>query len=169
MKTFLENLKAKILRMIRVTFAKTEHDHPLEKAYIGKNYDKFIKRRFNVPGFFLSSLYMFYRRMYFSGFVVFALNITLIVLTHNLVPHSAPNIAVDVFHQVLIGLLIGFLVNKYYLWVVARKVMRIKVKYPVKSRLELKGICEVLGGTKLRVTLPDCGDATGVCYPIYHG
>ena len=145
-------LRQRIKKFLRVWFGKTTHDAMLEKAYVGKNYDKFVKHKFNVPAFFLSSLYMFYRRMYVTAVLTFAANIALIVITHNLIPYSAPNLAVDIFHQIMIGIVIGFLINKYYLWVVARKVMRIKAKYPGKARLELKGICEVLGGAKLRAS-----------------
>ena len=146
------NFQQYIKRMWHALTDKTVHDETLERAFVGKKYDIFKRRKFNVPGFFLSSLYMFYRRMYFSALVVFAVNIAMIVITHNIVPHTAPNIAVDVFHQVLIGIMVGFLVNKYYLWTVARKIMRIRARYPGRKELEMKGICEVLGGVRLKAS-----------------
>ena len=40
------------------------NDEELLKAFIGKNYDKITKQSFNLAGFFVTSFYFYYRKMF---------------------------------------------------------------------------------------------------------
>lgn len=121
-------------------------DPVLLEAYVGPHYAKITKQRFNLPGFFFTNLYLFYRKMYWSASVLFAIDVLLFILTHNFVPDHTARVVVDIFHQLAICLLVGFLVNRYYLYLAKRKIAKLKIKYPNRSRAELKGICNVKGG-----------------------
>lgn len=130
-------------------------DKSLLKAYVGKNYEKIAGRRFNVAGFFFSSLYMFYRKMRWSAILVFALQIGLIIITKNLVVQKmGPNIAVDVFHQLVISVLVGCFVNKFYLWDAEHKIAILRQRYPKATHAEMRGICMVRGGRSVAVAVP---------------
>lgn len=130
-------------------------DKELLKAYVGKNYEKFARRKFNIAGFFLTSLYMFYRKMRWSALLVFGLQIGLIVMTKSLVIHEmGPNLAVDIFHQLVISLLVGFLVNKFYLWDAEHKIAILRQRFPKATHAELMGICMARGRTSIAVAVP---------------
>lgn len=151
----LGNLKGMKRRFLEIYGKNRFRDKSLLKAYVGGNYEKIATRRFNVAGFFFTSLYLFYRKMRWTAIGMFAVQIGLIVLTKNLViKDMAPNLAVDVFHQLVISLFVGCLVNKYYLWDAEHKVAILRQRYPQATHAELKGICMVRGGRSVAVAVP---------------
>lgn len=113
------------------------NDDDLLRAFIGNNYEKITTRPFNFAGFFFTSFYMFYRKMFGYALLVFLLN--LIVL--NVIKIFVVTIAFNV--------VVGLLVNKIYLFYANKKIAKIKTENPQKSMEELKGICSTTGGTSV--------------------
>lgn len=112
-------------------------DDELLKAFIGKNYEKITKKQFNFAGFFFTTLYMLYRKMFLYSIIAFLLNILIL----------------NVFKQSLLiivfNIAIGLLINKIYLGYAKKKVANIKANNKQKSVDELKGICTSKGGTSI--------------------
>ena len=112
-------------------------DDELLKVFIGNNYDKITTRPFNFAGFFFTTLYMFYRKMFGYGLLVFLLNLIVLNVINNFVVTLAFNVAV------------GLLVNKIYLSYAKKKIAVIKASNSQKSMEELKSICSTKGGTSV--------------------
>ena len=112
-------------------------DDELLKAFIGNNYDKITTRPFNFAGFFFTTLYMFYRKMFGYGLLVFLLNFIVLNVINNFVVTLAFNVVV------------GLLVNKIYLSYAKKKITVIKTSNSQKSIEELKSICSTKGGTSV--------------------
>ena len=110
-------------------------DEELLKAFIGEKYDKITTHGFNIPAFFFKSLYLFYRRMFGYGILVF------------IVSFAIANIFSNFFVNILFGVVVGFIVNKLYVSFAINKVAKIKANNPGKSGEELKRICYAKGGT----------------------
>ena len=123
------------------------HDEDLVKAYAGKKYEKFSKRRFNILAFLFSVIYLLFRKMYIAGVVVFALEILLFNLVHDHVLKFVDATVLMLIVNGILGLAIGFLVNRYYIFAVGVKIGRLKVRYPGREHAEMRGICEAKGGT----------------------
>ena len=51
------------------------NDEDLLKSFIGNNYEKITRSPFNLAGFFFTSLYMFYRKMFLYGLLAFLINL----------------------------------------------------------------------------------------------
>lgn len=113
------------------------NDDELLRAFIGNNYDKITTKSFNFAGFFFTSFYMFYRKMFLYGFLLFLVN--LIVL-------NVINFSIVI---ILFGIVTGFFVNKVYLYYAKKKITKIKLENPQKSIEELKEICSTKGGTSV--------------------
>ena len=112
-------------------------DDELLKAFIGNNYDKITTRPFNFAGFFFTTLYMFYRKMFGYALLVFLLNFIVLNVINNFVVTLAFNVVV------------GLLVNKIYLSYAKKKITVIKTSNSQKSIEELKSICSAKGGTSV--------------------
>ena len=113
------------------------NDDELVRAFIGNNYDKITTRPFNFAGFFLSTLYMFYRKMFLYGFIAFIINLVILNVINNF------------FVSIAFNVLIGFFINKIYLSYVNNKINKIKAANPQKTPDEIKGICSSKGGTSV--------------------
>lgn len=113
------------------------NDEELLKAFIGNNYDKITTNKFNIAGFFLSTLYLFYRKMFGYGLLVFIINIILVSITNKTELTIILNIAV------------GLLVNRLYISFANSKIAIIKQNNLEKSNEELKNICTNKGGTSI--------------------
>ena len=122
-------------------------DPDLLHAYAGKNYYKFITRRFNIAGFFFSVIYLLFRKLYVAGIVIFLLDILLINLIRDHVHLILPAFFLGLSVNVALSLLVGFLANEYYLFAAGYRIGRLKRKYPGRGHAELRGICEAKGGT----------------------
>lgn len=112
-------------------------DSDLLEAFIGENYNKITTRVFNFSGFFFSSLYFFYRKMFVYGILLFLINLLINTLFNQQI----------VF--LLFNILCGFFVNKIYLFYANRKIEKIKRKNPNMSISELMSLCSRKGGTSL--------------------
>lgn len=109
----------------------------LLKAFIGKNYDKITKNLFNISGFFFTTFYLFYRKMFLYGILLFLINLIISNLLGNYITTTVLNV------------LVGLLVNKVYLYYANKKIEKIKTKNSEKSINELKEICAKKGGTSI--------------------
>ncbi len=114
-------------------------DDELLKAFIGKNYEKITTRPFNIAGFFFTTFYMFYRKMFLYGILLFIVNL---IISNFIIKNSF-------IISILLGVLVGFLINKIYLYYAKKKIDKIKLENPQKSNEELKNICSTKGGTSV--------------------
>ena len=121
-----------------ITQSNDSNDDELLKAFIGNNYNKITTRRFNIPGFFFTSFYMFYRKMFLYGILVFIVDLIIINLIKN-----------SLIMSILIGIVVGLFVNKLYLYYAKKKINKIKLENSQKSIDELKNICTIKGGTSV--------------------
>ena len=111
-------------------------DEELLKIFIGKNYEKITKRPFNFAGFFFTNFYLFYRKMFGFGIIIFLLNVAIATIF-------------DKFYLTLIlNVIVGFLVNKVYLLSAKKKIAMIKVSNKNNGE-ELKKVCGIRGGTSI--------------------
>ena len=53
-------------------------DDELLKAFIGNNYEKITTKPFNFAGFFFTTFYMFYRKMFLYALIVFLINLVIL-------------------------------------------------------------------------------------------
>lgn len=113
------------------------NDEDLLKAFIGNNYEKITRSPFNLAGFFFTSLYMFYRKMFLYGLLAFLINLVILCLANNYLVTYAFNVVVGLF------------INKIYLSYAKKKIATIKSKNNLKSVDELKSICSSKGGTSV--------------------
>lgn len=113
------------------------NDKELLRAFIGNNYEKITTRPFNFAGFFFTTFYMFYRKMFGYALLVFLLNLVALSFINNF-------ILIIVFNVV-----IGLLVNKIYLYYANKKIAKIKLENSGKDINELKNICSSKGGTSV--------------------
>ena len=79
------------------------NDEDLLKAFIGNNYEKITRSPFNLAGFFFTSLYMFYRKMFLYGLLAFLINLVILCLANNYLVTYAFNV------------IVGLFINKIYL------------------------------------------------------
>lgn len=117
------------------------NDEELLKSFIGNNYDKITKKPFNFAGFFFTTFYMFYRKMFLYGLFGFVINLILLNIVTNPI--------ISLILVLLVSLLVGLLINKIYLCYAKRKVNKIKLNNAQKSMEEIKGICSIKGGTSI--------------------
>lgn len=113
------------------------NDEELLRAFIGNNYEKITTKQFNFAGFFLTTLYMFYRKMFGYAILVFLLEIIILNVVNNYAITLLFNIA------------IGLLINKLYISYAQAKIDSIKTANQDKSIEEIKNICATKGGTSI--------------------
>lgn len=113
------------------------NDEELLKSFVGNNYEKIATRTFNFAGFFFTTFYMFYRKMFLYGILLFLVNLVVLNLINNVVITLLFNVAV------------GILVNKVYLFYAKRKIEKIKAENSEKDLNEMKKICVTQGGTSI--------------------
>lgn len=113
------------------------NDDDLLKSFIGNNYEKITTQSFNIAGFFFTTFYMFYRKMFVYSLIVFLLNLVVLNVINNFV--------VTIAFSVIVGLF----VNKVYLFYAKKKIAKIKANNSQKSQEELKNICATKGGTSV--------------------
>ncbi len=115
------------------------NDEELLRAFIGDNYEKIMTRPFNFAGFFFTTFYMFYRKMFLYGILLFIVNL---IISNFIIKNSF-------IVSILLGIVVGFLINKVYLYYAKKKIDKIKLENPQKSNEELKNICSTKGGTSV--------------------
>ncbi len=113
------------------------NDEELLKDFIGNNYEKITTKQFNFAGFFFTTFYMFYRKMFLYAIILFLVNLFVLNVINNYTVTILFNVAV------------GFLVNKIYLYYAKKKIDKIKSQNSQKDINELKVICSNKGGTSV--------------------
>ena len=112
-------------------------DDELLRLFIGNNYEKITTRPFNFAGFFFTSFYMFYRKMFLYGILFFILNVVVSTFINNFIV------------TLLLNILVGVFVNKIYVYSAKKKIAKIKIKNQQKDTSEIKTICSKKGGTSI--------------------
>lgn len=115
----------------------------LLEEYIGKNYKKISKRKFNLAALFLSSLYLFYRKMTLLGIIISILAIILDIIGLVINP------ILILILNLIVSLILCFMFNKLYIDNAKKSIDKIKKKYTNKSISEIKEICKKNGGTSI--------------------
>ena len=133
----------------------TADDEKYLKAYIGPNFEKIASCKFSFPAFFLSSLYLYYRKMYLLGLVVQVLAPIAIIPLIILVAAFTISLGLGIFGLILpfcllfiINIVLGLNFNKLYLKRAVIKVEMIKQKYPNNEQGILTA-CTLKGGTSI--------------------
>ena len=110
-------------------------DNEILKAFIEKNYDKITTRMFNIPGFFFTTFYLFYRKMFLYGILSILIQLGLSLVTKNF------------YFGFILNILLGLFVNKIYLIFANKKINKIKNENPSVTNAELSSLCSSKGGT----------------------
>lgn len=110
-------------------------DEILLKAYIGNNYEKITTRPFNFAGFFLGTFYLFYRKMFLYGLLLFLINFILMSLINN------------IFVSLIFCIIIGLLINKLYLKFAKKNIAKIKLQNTQANQNSLIELCTTKGRT----------------------
>lgn len=113
------------------------------EAYVGEDYKWVMRRPFNLYAFLFSWLYFIYRKLYIIGII--GLVITGVII--RLIPKAL------VIYVPAVMLLSGFIFNPIYVYVVKRKVEKIKSKNDGTDEFELEKICKEKGGINLKISL----------------
>ena len=113
------------------------NDEDLLKVFIGKNYEKITTKPFNFAGFFFTTFYMLYRKMFLYAILLFLANVLLLNAVNNFIV------------MFLFSIAIGFLVNKIYLNYARNKIAKIKLQNNQKDISELIALCSRNGGTSV--------------------
>ena len=119
-------------------------NNALLEAYIGKNFNKFITKKFNFSGFFFTTTYMAYRGMYLHAVAYF--------IIANLIGFIIRFPAL----KLLSAIIVGTFVNKIYLMHVNKSIDKIKINNSGKNTEELKQICAKKGGRNFWIALVVC-------------
>lgn len=119
----------------------------LIEDFVGKNYEKISKRKYNLSAFFFNVFYLLYRKLYLEGIVLF------FVLIFSSLFLSIINPGIALLLEVLISLILCFLFNKYYLGKAKKKIDKIKSKNKSKSITDLKNVCKKAGGTNIVLSI----------------
>lgn len=143
-KTFMETKKSDV----SINNLSSVEDEELLKAFIGKNYDKLTTSPFNLFGFLFGTTYMFYRRMNLYAIILFSFRFLVIIL----MPVQFKDID-EIFVILVFNTVVGFLMNKIYLFYAKRKIKKIKKRNQGKEFNELKGFCSAMGGTSVKGTV----------------
>lgn len=101
--------------------------------YIGPNADKFTYKIISIPGFFFSSLYMLYRKLYLLGFITLLIQFSIIIF-------------VNPFVALVINVLVGLFFNSIYISHYKRKIERIRNLSGSKEFANIINLCSQKGG-----------------------
>jgi len=123
-------------------------DEELLKVYVGNNYDKLTKRHFNFAAFFLSDLYMFYRKMYLQGLIVDAISICSIYAFFFI-----KNEQLILLLSLIVRFVIGFIFNKLYLKKATSEIKKIKETVSNGDFNIVRATCVSKGGTSIVATI----------------
>ena len=119
----------------------------LLEEFVGKNYEKISKRKYNLAALFLTGTYLMYRKMYLIG-ILYTLGIIVLQLILSVIN---PILSIVVFLGGSLALC--FMFNKFYLNNAKKTIEKIKNKNTNKSIQDLKSICSKKGGTNLIMTI----------------
>ena len=119
-------------------------DDELVKAYVGPKYDTIVNSKFNIGAFFFTPLYLYYRKLFLYGILVFIVDLLIINFTKFSILTT------------VISVLVAMLFSKLYIPEVKKRVEKIKQKNPDKSIEEIKEICAKKGGTSIGLAALGC-------------
>lgn len=126
----------------------TLEDEKYIKAYIGKNYNKIEKRKFNISAFVFSVFYLLYRKRYMLSFFLIVLILGIFFLINKFLSLSQIEILlIYVGILLIIMLILGLTFNKTYFQRAINKVSDYKEKY--KNNDDILIACTKKGRTNL--------------------
>ncbi len=152
---FILNIENVIFKKIGdVKMENNINDQELIKAFIGKNSEKFLNRKFNFSAFLFTVWYIFYRKMLLPGLVfvsIFFSSFYLITIPNNLPINMLSNLdfLLIIILILSIACLFGMFFNNVYLSYIKREIIKIKKFYPNASQDELINFCKSKGGTSI--------------------
>lgn len=114
-------------------------------AYIGKNYVKISKKKFSIPAFFFSWIYLLYRKKYLVAILGMLLIVILTVLSKYI---SIMKIVINIL-SIGIPILLGLKFNAWYINSANKKLKKLKAKKLQLSALDFIALCQKKGGTNL--------------------
>ena len=115
----------------------------LVKAFIGKNYDKFLTKSFSWPYFFFGMNYLLYRKMYAKAIILSTVSVALGLILQLIFPLLIGICAVP---PVIIMFLYTFKVNSSYYYFANKKVKKIEYAHPELDKDQLEKLCASKGG-----------------------
>lgn len=116
-------------------------DSELLYNFIGNNYQKFIMSKFNFSAFFLSFLYLLFRKMYFYSFLIMFIYVVVPIFIKNTV------YLCGIF--LTINFILGLVANKIYLKHCDNEINNIRYKYSFYDNDSLRSACRKKGGTSI--------------------
>ena len=118
----------------------------LVKAYVGKNYDKYLRSNFSAFAMVFGSFAFFCRSMYFTGLFFFIFQLSILYFFRELL-----YIVIAVY--IVLAMIMALIINPLYLFYVRKKVRSIKKKHPKVSQGDLNNICSKKGKNNLLMAL----------------
>lgn len=128
--------KRNIVNMIN---GEKDIDNKLLIGYIGNKYEKIIRKKFSVSAFFLSSIYLIYRKQYLPAIAI------------SIVASIADFISPVIYYiiYVIFIIVLGINFNKWYVEYAKKQINKIKANNPNASVNQLIDICRKKGGTNV--------------------
>jgi len=131
------NSKLNEEKMMQLEQSYAINDDELLREYVGDNYEKIIKGKFNLPAFFLSSFYLFYRKRFLYGILFFFIQYVI-------------SVYIKIYYlNIVANILLGLFANKLYIYSAKKHIKRIKKKYKNSNVEYIKEMCISKGGTSI--------------------
>ena len=137
-----------------VNSASIVEDETLLKAYIGNNYEKITTRPFNFAGFFFTTFYLFYRKMFVYGLLLFLVNLIVINLVNN------------IFVSLIFCVIVSLVVNKLYLSFAKKNIAKIKLQNQEADQTRLVELCTAKGRTSVGNIFLGLLAETGIAFVV---
>ena len=118
-----------------------QNNEKLLEEFIGNKYEKIINKPFNIFGFLFGTFYIFYRKMYLFGIIIFILDLIIF--------NFIKNIIISLILVLVLRIIIGFSINKICVLHSKKKIIKIKIKGTHSNFEELKNICSKKGGASV--------------------
>ena len=119
----------------------------LLKEFVGKNYEKISKRKFNLSALFLGGTYFLYRKMIMIG-ILFTLLMVGIQLSMLFI-----NPIITLVLSLILSVVFCLVFNKMYINNAKKNIEIIKKNNTNKSITDLKKICNKKGGTNVALAI----------------
>lgn len=113
-------------------------------AYIGNNYEKITTKKFNFAAWFFNIGYLFYRKMYIQGIILYLIMGVIIAISNE-------TIFTCIF--VFADIVFGFIFKRWYMNNVKKQIKLIRKNNPNSSEEKLIDICKNKGGTNLILSI----------------
>lgn len=131
-------------------------DEKYFKLFIGSNYERITKRKFNYAAFVFCGIYFLYRKCYILGAAWSVINLIFLILLPLLNVHIIITLAVILISHIICG----FVANQSYVSYVGAKI----VEYRSKDKKNLKDLLVTNGGTDTLVA-----SVVGIIVAIIYG